>query len=63
MQPLQIKNGISQVRSRLLDFTLNLRDKIGGAEEKEVKAVAAKNDVPGMFHGAVFGDNTTFDWQ
>ena len=59
MQPLQIKNGISQVRSRLLDFALNLRDKIGGAEEKEVKALAAATDVPGMFHGAVFGDNAT----
>lgn len=59
MQPLQIKNGISQVRSRLLDFALNLRDKIGGAEEKEVKAIAAATDVSGMFHGAVFGDNAT----
>jgi hypothetical protein len=59
MQPLQIKNGISQVRSRLLDFALNLRDKIGGVEEKEVKALAAATDVPGMFHGAVFGDNAT----
>ena len=57
MQPLQIKNGITQVRSRLLDFALNLRDKIGNAEEKEVKEMAQKNDVPGLFHGAVFGDN------
>ena len=53
------KNSISQVRSRLLDFALNLRDKIGGVEEKEVKAMAAATDVPGMFHGAVFGDNAT----
>lgn len=59
MQPLQIKNGISQVRSRLLDFALNLRDKIGGVEEKEVKAMAAATDVSGMFRGAVFGDNAT----
>ena len=59
IQPLQIKNGISQVRSRLLDFALSLRDKIGGVEEKEVKAMAAATDVPGMFHGAVFGDNAT----
>lgn len=59
MQPLQIKNGISQVRSRLLDFALNLRDKVGGVEEEEVKAMAAATDVPGMFHGAVFGDNAT----
>jgi hypothetical protein len=56
---LQIKNGISQVRSRLLDFALNLRDKIGSVEGIEVKAVVAATDVPGMFHGAVFGDNAT----
>ncbi len=59
MQPSQIKNGISQVRSRLLDFALNLKDKIGDVEEKELKAVAAMSDVSGMFHGAVFGDNAT----
>ncbi len=59
MQPLQIKNGISQVRSRLLDFALNLRDKLGGAEDGQVKAMAAGNDVTAMFHGAVFGDNAT----
>jgi hypothetical protein len=59
MQPLQIRNGISQVRSRLLDFALNLRDKIGDVEEKEVRALAAGTDVTGMFHGAVFGDNAT----
>ena len=57
MTPLQVKNGIAQVRSRLLDFALNLRDKIGGVEEKDVKVVAQKNDVPAMFHGAVFGDH------
>lgn len=59
MHPLQIKNGISQVRSRLLDFALNLRDKLGGVGDTEVKAMAATTDVPGMFHGAVFGDNAT----
>lgn len=59
MQPLQIKNGITQVRSRLLDFALNLRDKIGGVEEKDIKDMAQKNDVPAMFNGAVFGDNAT----
>ncbi len=57
LSPLQIKNGITQVRSRLLDFSLNLRDKIGGVEDNEVKVVAQKNDVRAMFHGAVFGDN------
>ncbi len=59
MQPLQVKNGITQVRSRLLDFALSLRDKIGGVQEDEVKGAAARTDVPGMFHGAVFGDNAT----
>ncbi len=57
IQPLQIKNGITQVRSRLLDFALNLRDKIGDVEESEAKVVAKESDVPAMFHGAVFGDN------
>lgn len=57
MQPLQIKNGISQVRSRMLDFALNLRDKIGDVEGAEAKKVVATTDVPGMFHGAVFGDH------
>lgn len=59
MQPWQIKNGITQVRSRLLDFALTLRDKLGSVEEGEVKAMAAVSDVSGMFHGAVFGDNAT----
>lgn len=57
ISPLQIKNGITQVRSRLLDFALNLRDKIGDVEDNEVKVMAQKSDVPAMFHGAVFGHN------
>lgn len=57
LSPLQIKNGITQVRSRLLDFSLNLRDKIGDVEDNEVKVMAQKSDVRAMFEGAVFGDN------
>jgi hypothetical protein len=57
MQPLQIKNGITQVRSRLLDFALNLRDTIGGVDEREVKELAQMNDVRAMFQGTIFGDN------
>ncbi len=57
VSPLQIQNGITQVRSRLLDFALNLRDKIGGVEDDKVKVVAQKNDVPSIFNNAVFGDN------
>ena len=59
MHPTQVQHAISQVRSRLLDFALNLRDKIGVADDQEVKAVVATTDISKMFHGAVFGDNAT----
>lgn len=59
-QPSQIVEILVTVRSRLLDFALELKNKLGDAEgEAEVKEAAKKFDAPGMFHGAVFGDNTT----
>lgn len=57
MSPWQLAHGITQVRSRLLDFTLKLRDKIGNVQEAGVKDAVEENDVRAMFHGAVFGDN------
>ncbi|MPM59927.1 hypothetical protein SDC9_106773 [bioreactor metagenome] len=57
--PTQIKNGLAQVRARLLDFALKLQDELGETKESEVKEVALKTDISAMFHGAVFGDNTT----
>jgi hypothetical protein len=59
MEPTQIMHGLTEIRSRLLDFVLDLQDKLGGIEESEVKEVAKRIDAPAMFQHTVFGDNTT----
>lgn len=49
-----------QVRSRLLDFVLELQDQIGeDISDEEIKKRANSIDAPGLFHNAMFGDNTT----
>ena len=59
MAPTQIMHGLTEIRSRLLDFVLNLQEKLGDVEDSEVKEVAKGIDAPAMFQGTVFGDNTT----
>lgn len=59
-EPSQILNTVVEVRSRLLDFALELQDKLGDIEESEVKEAAKGIDAVGMFHNAVIGDNATF---
>jgi hypothetical protein len=54
----QLKNIETQVRSRLLDFLLVLRANSGkNATEQHLKASTSGLDIPGIFQGAVFGDN------
>lgn len=49
-----------QVRSRLLDFVLELQDQIGeDISDDEIKQRVNLIDAPGLFHNAMFGDNTT----
>lgn len=49
-----------QVRSRLLDFILELKDQIGDSgSEKEAKIRAGKIDTAGLFNNAIFGNTTT----
>lgn len=49
-----------QVRSRLLDFVLELQDQIGeDVPDDEIKQRADSIDAPGLFNSAMFGDNTT----
>ncbi|MGF6411530.1 hypothetical protein OKW37_003200 [Paraburkholderia sp. MM5482-R2] len=49
-----------QVRSRLLDFVLELRDRLGESNTTEkIKEAALDVDAPGLFRSAIFGDNTT----
>jgi hypothetical protein len=49
-----------QVRSRLLDFVLELQDQIGeDIPDNEIKQRANLIDAPSLFHNTMFGDNTT----
>jgi hypothetical protein len=56
----QIQQILIEVRSRLLDFILELRDEVGsGLSMEDVKERVTTLDIPGMFSKAVFGDNAT----
>jgi hypothetical protein len=48
-----------EVRSRLLDFALNLQGELGDVAEDKMKEAAKGIDAAGMFASAVFGDNAT----
>jgi hypothetical protein len=51
---------LTQVRSRLLDFILELSGKIDNElSEDEVKSLGSKLDVENLFNNTVFGNNTT----
>lgn len=50
----------AQVRSKLLDFLLELNEKVGTEmSEEEVKRVAQSPETASMFNNAIFGDNVT----
>ena len=59
-EPTQIVNVLIEVRSRLLDFALNLQGELGDVAEDKMKEAAKGIDAAGMFASTVFGDNTTF---
>ena len=49
-----------EVRSRLLDFLLELRGRVGtDATEEEVKKLGQLPETASMFNNAIFGDNVT----
>jgi AbiTii len=57
---LSVQNILIQVRSRLLDFVLELKDSLGGAtSESEIKEKSSSLDMTSMFNNAIFGSNTT----
>lgn len=61
IEQTQIRQVLIEVRSRLLDFILALQEKIGDSmSDNDAKSAASMIDVPGMFSGAVIGDNATF---
>lgn len=58
------KNDITQiliqVRSRLLDFVLDLHDEVGETpSDKDLKEKTSDIDASGLFNNAIFGDNAT----
>lgn len=58
---MQIERILIEVRSRLLDFALELRDVVGpDIPEKELAAKAANIDTEKLFIGAIFGSGNTF---
>jgi hypothetical protein len=49
-----------QVRSRLLDFVLELKEQIGNdVSEQEIKHLGGSIDASSLFNNAIFGNNTT----
>lgn len=57
---VDIENILSEVRSRLLDFALELRDVVGiDVPEKELAARAASVDTEKLFNTAVYGTGNT----
>ena len=55
-----VENILSEVRSRLLDFALELRDVVGiDVPEKELVAKAASVDTEKLFNTAVYGTGNT----
>jgi hypothetical protein len=55
-----ISNIIMQVRSRLLDFILELSGELSDVDTDEaVKEIAGKFDASNLFNNAIFGDNVT----
>ncbi|CAN0620181.1 AbiTii domain-containing protein [Burkholderia multivorans] len=58
-EPTQIVSVLIEIRSRLLDFALNLQGELGDVADDNVTEAAKGIDAAGMFASAVFGDNTT----
>ena len=55
-----VKGICTQVRSRLLDFLLELKDTVGeAATESELREKSNSLDAQSMFNSAIFGPNTT----
>jgi hypothetical protein len=61
ISPLNIAGILTIVRSRLLDFVLELRDEFGpDAKEADLKEKAKNIDMNQLFRNSIFGPNSTF---
>ena len=60
IQLTDITSILTQVKSRLLDFLLELNERLPrDLGDREIKERAAKTDAKNLFNNAIFGDNTT----
>lgn len=51
---------LTQIRSRLLDFVLELNERLeGDLTEEQIRERAASTDTRNLFNNAIFGDNAT----
>jgi hypothetical protein len=58
--PGRLAQILTQVRSRLLDFVLELSEKVGEEmTEEDIKRVGRSPETASMFNHAIFGDNVT----
>lgn len=55
----QIAGVLTEIRSRLLDFLLNLQDTMGDVPEEDMKKAAEAINAREMFNHSIFGPNTT----
>jgi hypothetical protein len=56
----QYLNMITEIRSRLLDFILEIQDNLGAIDEDSIEEAAKKIDFQALFQNTVIGDNNTF---
>ena len=57
----QVLQVLIEIRSRLLDFVLELQNKLGdNVTNENLKQKAVNIDTPAMFANSIFGGNTTF---
>ena len=55
-----LKGILAEIRSRLLDFVLELKSSIGDIQDEDkIKEKISKTDTTNMFNSAIFGSNTT----
>ena len=60
IEPTQVLHSITEIRTRLLSFVLELQDNLGDTSESNMKEQGMKLDASALFQNAVIGNNATF---
>lgn len=60
LEPTQVLHSVTEIRTRLLSFILELQDNLGDTSESDMKEQGKKLDASAIFQNAVIGDNATF---